>query len=241
MSQIQVEAHGVTKRIGQRDLLTGCELTLSSGEVAALVGPNGAGKTTLLKLVAGLAAPTSGTVLVDGQRLSDENRPAFLRRVGSLIETPTFARRLTATDVLTRHLHYHHGALTGIESLLVSVGLEGAERVEVGEFSLGMRQRLGIARTLAHDPDLVILDEPANGLDPHGIQELRTLLTDLAARRGKTVLVSSHALSEVEHVADQITVIGSGRTIATVTAEQINDAGGLEQFYFSIMEGGRHA
>ena len=241
MNKVLVEARGVTKCIRQRDVLMGCDLALSAGEVTALVGPNGAGKTTFLKILAGLAFPTSGTVLIGGQRLDDESRPAFLHRVGSLIETPSFPQHLTAVEVLTRHLKYHHLTPLGIDRLLAEVGLEGTERRRVGEFSLGMRQRLGIARALAHDPEIVILDEPANGLDPYGIHELRTLLIDLATQRGKAVLVSSHALAEVEHVAHQITVIGDGRTLATVTEKQIRDAGGLEQFYFAVTKGGHRA
>lgn len=235
---VTVSAVAVTKTVRSRELLHGCDLRLDAGEVVALVGPNGSGKTTLLKLLAGLARPTTGTIRAFGIPLEMGNLGAYLRRVGTVIETPVFPQELTARQVLERHLRYMEVPVMEVDETLEVVGLSGGEETKVGEFSLGMRQRLGIARAFAHDPDVLLLDEPHNGLDPHGVRDIRGILARLAAR-GKTILVSSHQLTELEHIASSVTVIASGRTVARATAAEVAaySSGGLEEFYFRALDG----
>ncbi|HYX43494.1 MAG TPA: ABC transporter ATP-binding protein [Acidimicrobiales bacterium] len=205
-----IATEGLTKHYGDRVAVDGLDLEVPTGVVAGFVGPNGAGKTTTMAMLLGLVRPTSGQGSVLGHPLSDPS--SYLRRVGALIEGPAFYPALTGRQNLTVVATVAGHDRAGIPELLRMVGLEGRADDRFGRYSLGMKQRLGIAAALLGDPGLLILDEPANGLDPAGIHEMRTLLARIA-RHDRTVFVSSHVLSELEQVCDWLVMIDNGRLL----------------------------
>jgi ABC-2 type transport system ATP-binding protein len=197
----------LTKRYGGRAAVDGLSVEVPSGVVAGFIGPNGAGKTTTMAMLLGLVAPTSGTATVLGSSLDDP--ASYLGRVGALIETPAFWPGLTGVEnlrVLATLAGHDPGRIHEVLDL-VGLGDRGTDRF--GEYSLGMKQRLGIAAALLGDPELLVLDEPTNGLDPAGINEIREFILELADGE-RTMLVSSHILSELEHIADWLIVINDG-------------------------------
>jgi ABC-2 type transport system ATP-binding protein len=199
--------HGLTKRYGKRLAVNDLSLEVPHGVVAGFIGPNGAGKTTTMAMLLGLVAPSAGAATVLGVSLDDP--ASYLGRVGALIETPAFWPGLTAVDNL-RVLATLAGHDPGqIPELLDQVGLGSRAGDRFGEYSLGMKQRLGIAAALLGDPELLVLDEPTNGLDPAGINEIRQFILELA-EGDRTILISSHLLSELEHIADWLLVINDG-------------------------------
>jgi ABC-2 type transport system ATP-binding protein len=201
---------GLTKRYGGRTAVDNLDLELPAGVVAGFVGPNGAGKTTTMAMLLGLVRPTAGTGTVLG---SSMNHPAdYLPRVGALIETPAFYPSLSGAENLRMFATVAGQSTASIPALLDTVGLSGRGDDRYRSYSLGMKQRLGIAAALLGDPELLILDEPANGLDPQGVREMRSLVGDLAGT-GRTVLVSSHDLSELEQVCDWLVLIDAGRSL----------------------------
>jgi len=201
----------LTKAIGGREILRGVSLSVDPGEICALIGPNGAGKTTLFKTITGLVFPSSGTVSVYGETMDAARRDRLLPQFGVTIEVPEFEPRLTARGVLQAHLERMGSSVVQpIEELLDLVGLQGAADSPVAGFSLGMRQRLALARAVAHRPRILLLDEPTNGLDPTGIADLRSVLAGLPGQ-GVSMLVASHILSELERSAHTVAVIDGGR------------------------------
>jgi ABC-2 type transport system ATP-binding protein len=199
--------HGLTKRYGTRLAVNDLSLEVPKGVVAGFIGPNGAGKTTTMAMLLGLVAPSAGGATILGSSLDDP--AAYLGRVGALIETPAFWPGLTAVQNL-RVLATLAGHDPGrIAAVLDQVGLGDRSGDRFGEFSLGMKQRLGIAAALLGDPELLVLDEPTNGLDPAGINEIRRFILELADG-DRTILISSHLLGELEHVADWLLVINDG-------------------------------
>ncbi|MBL4850573.1 MAG: ABC transporter ATP-binding protein [Planctomycetes bacterium] len=220
MSELVLEARGLVKVYRGHRALDGLDLEVPQGAVLGLLGPNGAGKSTTLRVVLGLVRPSRGEVKIFGRPLAKE-RLSLLRRVGSLVEGAAFYGQLSALDNL-RWL----GELAGgasrerIASCLDEVGLSARGGVPVKTYSTGMRQRLGLAAAILHDPELVVLDEPLSGLDPPAVLLVRGLIRRLAAE-GKTVLISSHALHEVEQVCDRVTIIRSGRVLASGTVSEL--------------------
>jgi ABC-2 type transport system ATP-binding protein len=202
-----IVTEGLTKRYGKRVVVDRLSLEVPAGVVAGFIGPNGAGKTTTMAMLLGLVAPTGGSATVLGSSI--DNPAAYLGRVGALVETPAFWPGLTGIENL-RVLATLGGHDAGrIRDVLDLVGLKGRGSDRFGEYSLGMKQRLGIAGALLGDPEVLVLDEPTNGLDPAGINEIRQFILQLADGE-RTVLVSSHILSELEHVADWLIVINDG-------------------------------
>ncbi len=201
---------GLTKRYGARTVVDDFDMELPAGVVAGFVGPNGAGKTTTMAMLLGLVRPTAGAGHVLGSSIEDP--AAYLDRVGALIETPAFYPALSGAENLRMFATVGRYDATPIPALLDTVGLAGRGGDRYRDYSLGMKQRLGIAAALLGDPELLILDEPANGLDPEGVREMRSLVGDLAGT-GRTVLVSSHDLSEVEQVCDWLVLIDTGRSL----------------------------
>ena len=205
-----ISARGLTKRFGDRVAVDGLDLDVPRGVVAGFVGPNGSGKTTTMAMLLGLVRATSGTGHVLGSPIDDP--ASFCRRVGALIETPAFYAHLTGAQNL------HVLAIAGrhddadIPGLLDLVGLTDRGDDRYRTYSLGMKQRLGIAAAMIGDPELLVLDEPSNGLDPQGMREMRELIERLA-RADRTVLVSSHMLSELEQVCDWLVLIDTGRSV----------------------------
>ncbi|MFV9672609.1 MAG: ABC transporter ATP-binding protein [Acidimicrobiia bacterium] len=205
---IQIEE--LTKEFGTLKAVDGLTVDVEQGGVIGLLGPNGAGKSTTIRMLLGLIRPTSGTATVLGESIEHPSR--YIEHVGALIETPAFYPKLSG-DANMRTLAALDGQPTSrIDEVLEIVKLTSRRADRVSEYSLGMKQRLGIAAALLRDPDILILDEPMNGLDPAGIVEIRSLLKDLS-QRGKTILISSHLLSEVQAVADQVVIIDKGRLI----------------------------
>jgi ABC-2 type transport system ATP-binding protein len=210
---LAIHTHDLGKRFGQRAALAGVDLEVPRGVAFGFLGANGAGKTTLIRLLLGLAEPTSGTMRVLGRELPGERADA-LARVGAIIEEPRFHPHLTGRENLEVHAAARDRAASGrIDGALARVGLGARGDDRVKSYSLGMRQRLGVARCLLSDPELLILDEPMNGLDPAGILEFRGLIRDLVAE-GRTVLLSSHLLDEVEKTCDVAAIVDEGRVVA---------------------------
>lgn len=210
MTSPALSVTGLTKRYGSRTAVDQLDIELPSGVVAGFVGPNGAGKTTTMAMLLGLVRPTAGTGMVLGSPI---DRPAaYLPRVGALIESPAFYPALSGAENLRVFATVGQHDPSTIPRLLEVVGLDDRADDPYRSYSLGMKQRLGIAAALLGDPDLLILDEPANGLDPQGVREMRSLIGGLAGS-GRTVLVSSHDLSELEQVCDWLVLIDTGRSL----------------------------
>ena len=215
-SAIQLE--NVSKIFGRRrkrvEAVRQLSLDVSAGQVFGFLGPNGAGKSTTIRMMMDLIRPSAGNVLLFGQPV--QNNLNLLRRVGALVEGAAFYDFLTGRknlEVLARSGGCYDEAR--IQTLLEQVGMAGRADRRVQGYSTGMKQRLGLAAALLNDPDLVILDEPTNGLDPAGIQDVRHFIRNLAEKQGKTVFLSSHLLSEVEQVCDQVGIISNGRLVQT--------------------------
>ena len=207
-----IECQGLTKRYRGATALAGLDLTVEAGQVFGFLGPNGAGKTTTLRILLGLVAATSGRAWLNGRRVPD---PTGLARVGAMIEEPAFYPWLTGRrnlDLLALSGARLQAGGEEVAAALDRVGLTGVADRKVKGYSQGMRQRLGLAAALLRRPTLLLLDEPANGMDPAGIREFRTLLRSLAGD-GTTVFLSSHLLAEVEQVCDQVAVLQAGRLV----------------------------
>jgi ABC-2 type transport system ATP-binding protein len=219
-----VEAESLTKRFGQVSAVTGLSFALKAGTITGFLGPNGAGKTTTLRMVLGLATPTTGRALVFDKPYAELPRPAL--RIGAVLEATDFHPGRSGRDHL-RMLACAVGVPDSrADEVLRLVELDGAARRRVKGYSLGMRQRLGLAAALLGDPELLILDEPANGLDPEGVRWLRDFLRSVASE-GRTVLVSSHVLAEVAQTVDQVLIISRGRLVVeSPLAELTARAGG---------------
>jgi ABC-2 type transport system ATP-binding protein len=200
----------LTRRFGPITALDRLTVELPAAGVIGLVGPNGSGKSTLIRILLGLIRPTEGTASVLGSPIASPAR--YASRVGVLVESPAFIPGLSARANLVSLARLRQLPLQRVDAVLAQVGLVGRDREPVKQFSLGMKQRLGIAAALLSDPELLILDEPTNGLDPAGIVEVRELLRELG-RNGRTVIVSSHQLSEIEAVCDHLVVIRFGKLI----------------------------
>ena len=219
-----IQTHGLTKTYGRTDVVHNLDLKVAPGVVHGLLGPNGSGKSTTMKMLLGLIAPTRGDISVLGQPMTRANRAQVLSSVGSLIEAPAAYPHLTGGEnmrIVTRLLGADPDAVRRAVSL---VRLDGQMDKLVKNYSLGMKQRLGIAMALARDPQLLILDEPTNGLDPAGIEEIRELIISLARDQGRTVLVSSHLLSEIEKMATDLTIINHGRLVFQGSQEELYSA-----------------
>ena len=206
-----ITLEGLTKRYGDTTAVDSLDLTISPGRVTGFLGPNGAGKSTTMRMILGLDTPTEGTALVDGRPYADWPRP--LTKVGALLDAKALHPRRTARNHLVAMAQSNGIPVSRVDEVLSIVGLDTVTRKRAGEFSLGMGQRLGIAGALLGDPEVLMFDEPVNGLDPDGVRWVRGLMRSLAAE-GRTVFVSSHLMSEMQQTADQLVVIGRGRLIA---------------------------
>jgi ABC-2 type transport system ATP-binding protein len=206
-----IEVQGLSKHYGDRVAVDDLSFTIKPGTVTGFLGPNGAGKSTTMRLILGLDRPTSGTATVNGKRYRDLAAP--LHEVGALLEARAVHTGRSGYNHLLALAQTHGIPRSRVDEVIELVGLGSVARKRVGGFSLGMGQRLGVASALLGDPATVVLDEPANGLDPEGIRWIRNLLKGLAAE-GRTVFLSSHLMSEMEQTADHLIVIGRGRLIA---------------------------
>jgi ABC-2 type transport system ATP-binding protein len=234
-----IEVRGLTKHFGAVVAAREMSFDVRPGRICAFLGPNGAGKTTALRMMLGLVQPTAGTVRFDGARYVDLPYPR--RTVGALLEANGFHPGRRARDHLFVLAHASGIDFSRIDEALELVGLTDAARRRVGGFSLGMRQRLGLAGALLGDPQFLLLDEPANGLDPEGIAWLRRLLRE-RADAGAGVVVSSHVLSEVEQIADDVIIVSDGKVRYTGPLHDIaGEATSLETAFLRLTMAGEHA
>ncbi|NPC91415.1 ABC transporter ATP-binding protein [Bacillus sp. WMMC1349] len=218
-----VQLNGLTKTFQGKEVVSNVCMHIRKGEIYGFLGPNGAGKTTIMKMLMGLIKPTSGEINILGHKLTNTSYK-ILGHIGSMIEYPIFYENLTALENLNLHceyMGYHNKAK--IQEVLDMVNLKNIDSKPVKTFSLGMKQRLGIARAILTKPDLLVLDEPTNGLDPVGIKEIRNLFQVLSKEYGMTLLISSHILSEIEQVANTIGVIKDGKLIKEVSMENVRE------------------
>ncbi|WP_339264076.1 lantibiotic protection ABC transporter ATP-binding protein [Geobacillus sp. FSL K6-3411] len=206
MGEYMLETHHVSKAFGKQLVVDDVSIKVKKQTVYGLLGPNGAGKSTLLKMLTGLLRPTKGEIMINGHPWSRKD----LKDIGVLIESPALYGNLTAHENLLVHAKLLHLPESRIQEVLNIVGLENTGKKKASQFSLGMKQRLGIAKALLNHPKLLILDEPTNGLDPLGIQDLRKLIQSFT-KNGITVILSSHILSEVKQLADYIGIIQNGK------------------------------
>jgi len=212
-----IEVRNLTKRYDQTTAVNDLSFTVKPGIVTGFLGPNGSGKSTTMRLILGLDAPTSGDVTVNGKHYAEHAAP--LHEVGALLEARSVHTGRSAYNHLLALAQTHGIPRSRVDELIELVGLESVAKKRAGQFSLGMGQRLGIAAALLGDPEVVMLDEPVNGLDPDGIRWVRDLMKTLAAE-GRTVFLSSHLMSEMALTADHLVVIGRGRLIADVSVEE---------------------
>ena len=220
MSYILQTSH-LSKTIDGKQLVTDVNIHVKKGEVYGFLGPNGAGKTTVMKMLTNLWKPTSGTVALFGKAL-EKTSYEVLKRMGSIIEFPTFYDHMSGKDNLQLHCEYMGYYNKGsVEEALRMLGLSDAADKPAGSYSLGMKQRLGIARAILCKPELVILDEPTNGLDPAGMKQIRDLFRMLCTEYGMTLMISSHLLPEIESIADTVGVIHHGKMMKEISMKEI--------------------
>jgi ABC-type multidrug transport system ATPase subunit len=214
MNDKVIEVSHLAKKFGSFQAVRDVSLTVYKGDVFGFLGPNGAGKSTTIRCMLSLITPSSGEVKLFGKALSS-HRTEVLRKVGSIIEKPDFYKYLSAERNLELFSRISGGptSRTEIHKMLDFVGLKGRERDKVAGFSHGMKQRLGIAQTLIHNPELIVLDEPTTGLDPQGIIDIRNLIMQLRTEHQKTVILSSHILSEIEIIANRMVIINKGQSV----------------------------
>ena len=227
--QTVIETKALCKQYGPHTAVDHVELHVPQGCVYGFIGPNGAGKSTTMKMLLGLVHPTGGTVRLLGREMTDANRLALLRQTGSLIESPSGYLHLTARENLSIVADLKGVDRKDISRVLEIVHLTKDADRKVGQYSLGMKQRLGIAMALLGSPKLLILDEPTNGLDPAGIQEMRSLIASMPQTTGATVLISSHLLGEIEQMVDQVGILNHGKMLfeGSLQALQKHSRGGI--------------
>ncbi|MGG4043594.1 ABC transporter ATP-binding protein [Paenibacillus favisporus] len=237
-----LEVLNVSKKAGARTLVDHVSFSIQAGDVCGFVGPNGAGKTTLIRMMTGLIKPGSGSIRIDGTDVGRE-RVKALSRVGAIVESPIFFPYMSGRDNLLNLARLHPNVpgterKARVEEALSIVGLSGRGSDKVKTYSLGMKQRLGIAQALLGDPRLIILDEPANGLDPMGIRELRQLIQRLNQERGITFLVSSHLLDELQRICSRFVIIKEGKLVWEGTSREWQEAAGakgIEEHFVEMM------
>lgn len=234
-----IEITGLTKTISGIKILNDINLKVKSGEIYGFLGANGAGKTSLMKAVYRMMVAETGTVSLLGETVNNSNNAVF-SRIGSIIESPVFYEEFNAVKNLSLHCDYMGGGHNNIDNTLAIFGLASETKKAVKNYSLGMKQRLALARAMVLNPELLILDEPLNGLDPEGITEIRDLLLKINRENKVTILISSHILHELSRIADTIGIIDHGKMLAEISMEEISNKGiDLETYYLEILKGGR--
>lgn len=208
-----ITTDSLTKTYGKKDVVKDLDLRVPGGSIYGFLGPNGAGKSTTMKMILGLIKPSKGEITVLGKEVNEKNRLSVLRNTGSLIESPSYYDHLSGVENLEIICTLKNVPLSEIQRVLKIVRMEKQKDKKVSQYSLGMKQRLGLAAALLGNPKVLLLDEPTNGLDPAGIQEMRELVCSLPKQYGMTVLVSSHLLSEIDQMATHVGIINQGELI----------------------------
>lgn len=222
MKNYIIETKNLTKVYGEQKAVNSVNLHIEKGSIYGLLGRNGAGKTTIMKMILGLTDITNGEVSVFNQNIKGNEKKIY-PRIGAIIETPGFYPNLTGTENLEIFAMLRGTAFpNAVKNALEVVGLPYKDKKLFGNYSLGMKQRLGIANAILHDPEVLILDEPTNGLDPIGIAEVRDFIKDLSVKKGKTILISSHILSEITLLADTVGIIDKGVLLEENSMEELN-------------------
>lgn len=233
-----IEVESLSKSIGNIEILKDITMRVKQGEIYGFLGANGAGKTSLMKAIYRIMIPTSGTVVLLSEKIKNNNNAVF-SRIGSIIETPIFYEEFDAHKNLELHCGYMGSGQDNIEEILSLFGLSEVMNKPVKNFSLGMKQRLALARSFLARPELLILDEPINGLDPQGIIETRELLLRINREYHTSIFISSHILDELSKIADTIGVIDKGTMIAEISMSEIKEKGiELETYYLDLLKGG---
>jgi len=213
LSNIILKCEDLHKRFGKKEILKGISMAIEEGDILGFIGPNGAGKTTTIKLILGLQSITSGKVTINNYDIQKDFRKA-IERVGAIVENPDLYMYMSGYANLKLIKNMYKGIdEKRIQEVIKLVGLENRAKDKVSKYSLGMRQRLGIAQAILHKPNLLILDEPTNGLDPEGIKEMRVLLKNLAKKEKMAILISSHNLAELESFCNKICIIKNGKMV----------------------------
>ena len=221
MNEAILKCENLCKSFGKRQILNNVSLEVNQGDILGFIGPNGAGKTTTIKLILGLQSIDSGAVKINGYDIQKEFEKA-IEKVGTIVENPDLYMYLSGYDNLKLISNmYKNIDKKRIDEVVKLVKLEQRINDKVSKYSLGMRQRLGIAQALLHKPNLLILDEPTNGLDPEGIKELRELIKDLAEKENMAIVISSHNLSELESFCNKVTIIKNGKIVETSTINEV--------------------
>ena len=235
--EVLVQTHNLTKQYGRHKVVNSVNLSVNKGEIYGLIGKNGAGKTTVLRLICGLANPTEGDISLFGQNSHDTGY--LQNRVGILIENPGVYPNISAKDnVKLKCLAMGISSKGYIAELLEDVGLSAADKKKVKHFSVGMKQRLGIALALVGNPELVLLDEPINGLDPQGMAEIRETIIKLNKEKGITFIISSHILGELSKVASSYGIIDKGELKKQILKTELTEE--LDEYYLSLTGGVSH-
>lgn len=233
-----IEVDNLSKSIDNHDILNNISMRVKKGEIYGFLGANGAGKTSLMKALYHIMIPSSGTVALLGEKITNGKNEVF-SRIGSIIETPVFYGDFDARKNLELHCGYMGGGYNDIEDTLSLFGLSKVENKPVKNFSLGMKQRLALARAFLTRPELLILDEPINGLDPQGIIEIRKALQNINREYHTSILISSHILDELAKIANTIGIIDNGSMAAQISMSDIKEKGiDLETYYFNLLGGG---
>ncbi|WP_186578960.1 ABC transporter ATP-binding protein [Aquibacillus kalidii] len=229
-----LKLENVSKKIGKKTIIDNLSLSVQPGEVFGFLGPNGAGKTTTIRMIVGLMKITQGDIAICGKSIQKDFEEA-VSHIGAIVENPEMYKHLTGYQNLVQYARMHKGvSKERINEVIQSVGLTNRINEKVKTYSLGMRQRLGLAQCLLHEPKLLILDEPTNGLDPAGIREIRDQLRTLTKEKGMSVIVSSHLLSEMEMMCDRIAIIQNGRL---VDVQNVKDFLDTDQLAFVVETG----
>lgn len=233
MEKVILKCENLNKKFGKKQILKDVSFAVEEGDILGFIGPNGAGKTTTIKLILGLQSITQGNVTINGYDIEKQFTKA-ISKVGAIVENPDLYMYLSGLENLKLIANLYQGIDNKrIQEVVKLVKLENRIEDKVSKYSLGMRQRLGIAQAILHKPNLLILDEPTNGLDPEGIKEMRELLVDLAKKEGMAILISSHNLAELDNLCNKVCIIKSGEIIETSDISKIKKEAGKQ---FEILE-----
>lgn len=231
-----ISFNNITKVIDQERILDCLNLKIKKEEIYGLLGVNGAGKTTMIKLLFHIIKPTEGSIQILGTTV-DENNYEIFSKVGSIIETPVFYKQLSGKENLIIHCDYNNIKYDNIEEVLELVGLKDEKSKKVKNYSLGMKQRLGIARAIIHEPELLILDEPINGLDPKGILEIRNILIELNRKKHTTILMSSHIIGELQRISTKIGILHNCKIVDELRIDNLDKKIDLEDYFIKSIGG----